>query len=153
MKAFSLALALLAAPAVAEPPSAADQAQLAALAAEADSAWNEKDADRMAAAYTPGATLGLGGGKPIDGRDAVRSTFQRNFAARQGTMRHLTTVERTELIAPDLAMSDAAVRVEQQQPDGSWTLMRSFRNVSLARREAGAWKLHSVRAFLVPNPS
>jgi hypothetical protein len=43
--------------------------------------------------------------------------------------------------------------VEQQQADGSWKLMRTFRNVSLARREGNGWKLQSVRAFLVPNPS
>jgi hypothetical protein len=49
--------------------------------------------------------------------------------------------------------NEGGVRVEQLQADGSWKLMRTFRNVSVSRREGNAWKLASVRAFLVPNPS
>jgi uncharacterized protein (TIGR02246 family) len=153
MKSLTFALALLAAPALAQPVSPADDAALKALAHEADVAWNEKDAARMAAVYAEGASLRLSGGAAIESRDAIRATFERNFAARQGTMRHITQVDRAELIAPDLALSDAGVRVEQQQADGSWKLMRTFRNVSLARREGNGWKLQFVRAFLVPNPS
>jgi uncharacterized protein (TIGR02246 family) len=153
MKPLLLALALFAGPALAEPASPADMAALQALANAADSAWNEKNAARMAEAYAEDGTLRMSGGAVLEGRAAIRTTFDRNFAARQGTMRHVTAVDRAELIAPDLAFTDAGVRVEQQQPDGSWTLMRSFRNVSVARREGGTWKLQSVRAFLVPNPS
>jgi uncharacterized protein (TIGR02246 family) len=154
MRLLLTAAALLAsAPALAQPVGPADQAALQALADEADAAWNLKDAARMAAAYTDNASLRLAAGPAIAGREAIRTVFTRNFAARQGTMRHVTSVDRAELIEPNLAFTDAGVRVEQQQPDGSWTLMRSFRNVSVARREAGAWKLQSVRAFLIPNPS
>lgn len=153
MKHLILALALLAAPALAQQPSPADRAALDALAAEADAAWNEKNAARIAAVYTEGASLRLSGGAAIEGREAIRSNFDRNFAARHGTMRHITQVDRAELIGPHLALSDAGVRVEQLQADGSWKLMRTFRNVSLARREGKTWKLHLVRAFVVPNPS
>jgi uncharacterized protein (TIGR02246 family) len=146
-------LALCAAPALAQPPGPADQAALLALAAEADAAWNEKDADRMAAAYVERGSLRLAGGAAIEGREAIRAQFQRNFAARQGMMRHVTTVDRTELIEPDLALSDAAVRVEQHQPGGGWKTLRTFRNVSLVRRAGRGWRIVSVRAFPTPNPS
>ncbi|HEV2567451.1 SgcJ/EcaC family oxidoreductase [Sphingomonas sp.] len=153
MKRLALLLALCAAPALAEAPSVTDRAALAALADAADAAWNEKDAGRVAAAYTADGSLRMSGGAVVEGQDAIRATFESNFAARQGTMRHITQVDRVELIEPDLAFTDAGVRVEQQQPDGSWKLMRTFRNVSVAKREGGAWRLKSVRAFLVPNPS
>ncbi|NNM76019.1 SgcJ/EcaC family oxidoreductase [Sphingomonas sp. ID1715] len=153
MKPLALLLALCAAPASAQPPSAADQAALNALADTADAAWNDKDAARMAEAYVADGSLRMAGGTVVEGKDAIRATFVRNFAARQGTMRHITQVDRAEMIAADLAFTEAGVRVEQQQPDGGWKLMRTFRNISVARRDGGAWKLRSVRAFLVPNPN
>lgn len=153
MKLTILPFLLAAAPAFAQAPPAADQAALTALAAEADAAWNVKDADRMAANYADTGTLRLSGGQAIVGREAIRTVFKSNFAARQGVLRHITTIDRAELVDPDLALSDAAVRIEQQGADGQWKLVRSFRNVTLARREAGQWKLAAVRAIMVPNPS
>lgn len=153
MKTPFLALSLLAAPVLAEPPNPLDETALIALAAEADIAWNEKDAERMAAAYVSDASLRMAGGVAIDGQNAIRANFERNFAARQGVMRHITSVDRIELIQPGLALTDGGVRVEQRQPDGGWKLIRSFRNVGLAVRTAAGWRLKSVRAFLTPNPS
>jgi len=153
MKPLIFTLALLAAPALAKPATPSDQAGLKALAEAADAAWNAKDAARMATLYTPDASLRMAGGQPIEGRTAIQSQFDRNFAARQGEFRHVTEMDRAELVDPNLAFTDAGVRVEQKQADGSWKLMRSFRNVTVARREGSSWKLQSVRAFLAPNPN
>ena len=149
MKHIILAAALLAAPALAEVPSPAEQAALKALAAAADAAWNAKDVERMTAAYTDNGSLRLGGTPAIEGREAIRAQFRSAFAARQGTLRHITSVDRAELIRPDLALSDAGVRIEQQQADGSWTLVRAFRNVSIAAKGPQGWRLQTVRAFPV----
>ena len=152
MKRLTVAIALFAAPAsaLAQPPGPADQAALAALAGEADAAWNAKDAARMAAAYAEDGDLRLGDGPAIEGRNNIAAQFRSAFAARQATMRHVTTVDHADLIGPDLAVSDAGVRVEQRQADGSWTLVRAFRNVSVAVRERDGWRLRTVRAFPLP---
>ena len=144
-------VATVAAPATAAAPAEPDMAALGQLAAAADQAWDAADADRMAAAYDAGGTLKLAGGSEIRGREAIRAYFRENFARRTGTLRHVTTVEAADLIRPDLALSDATVRVERQRPDGSWELMRSFRNLSLAVRGPGGWRLRAVRAQPVAN--
>ena len=150
MKAFILAATLLAAPALAQPPSPGEEAALNALAAEADAAWNAGDAARMTAAYADNGSLRLGSGPAIEGQAAIRAQFDTAFAARRGTMRHVTSVDRIEMVRPDLAVSDAAVRIEQQQADGSWRPVRAFRNVSIAARGPRGWRLQTVRAVPVP---
>lgn len=149
MKAFILAAALFAAPAFAQPPSPADQAALKALATEADAAWNAGNAARMTAAYADNGSLRLGNAPAIEGQAAIRAQFDTAFAARRGTMRHVTSVDRIELIRPDLAVSDAAVSIEQQQADGNWRPVRAFRNVSIAARGPRGWRLQTVRAVQV----
>lgn len=144
-------VATIAAPAAAQAPAALDMQALRDLAAAADQAWNLRDADRMAAAYDAGATLRLANAPEIAGREAIRGYFRNAFAARTATMRHVTEVEAADLIRPDLALSDATVRVERQRPDGSWELMRRYRNLSLAVRGADGWRLRAVRAQPLPN--
>jgi uncharacterized protein (TIGR02246 family) len=150
MKTLALAAALLATPALAQPPGPADEAALKALAAEADAAWNAGDAARMTAAYADNGSLRLGSAPAIEGQAAIRAQFETAFAARRSAMRHVTSVDRIELVRPDLAVSDAAVSIEQQQADGNWRPVRAFRNVSIASRGRHGWRLQTVRAVPVP---
>lgn len=144
-------VASMAAPAAAEAPAGLDMAALKALADAADSAWNDKDADRMAAAYDARGTLRLADGGEINGREAIRAFFRDNFARRREVFRHVTEIEAADLIRPDLALSDATVRVERQRPDGGWETVRRFRNLSLAVRGPDGWRLRAVRAQPVAN--
>lgn len=146
---LTCAALVLATAAEAAPPSDADRAALEALAEAADIDWNEKDVAGMAAHYAQDASLGLGG-QMLEGRAALADYFKLAFARRPGVFRHVTRIEKVELLRPDLAFSDAVVRVERQQPDGSWALERSFRNASVSVRSEGGWKLRSVRAYPVP---
>jgi uncharacterized protein (TIGR02246 family) len=142
--------ALLSAAAVeAAPPPPADRAALEALAHQADLDWNERDVAGMAGHYTDDASLGLNG-QMLTGNSALADYFKTAFSRRPGTFRHITALEQVDLIRPDLAYSDAIVRVERAQPDGSWTLERTFRNTSIAVKQGGAWKLRSVRAYPMP---
>ena len=133
----------------AAPPSAADEAALRALGAAADAAWNAKDAAAMAGHYARDADMlvGAADGQVQRGRAAVQAYYARSFGARQGVMRHVSEIRNLDMLAPDLALSDVAVRVEARQPDGTWKLMRRFNNVSISVREDGAWKLKAVRAY------
>jgi len=134
--------------AMAAPPSPADIQALRALGDAADAAWDAKDADRMAAHYAADASLLVGGASGVRlGREDIRAYFKRAFAQRVGTMRHISEFRGQDMLGPDLALTDLWVRVEEQQPDGTWREVRRFNNVSLAVREAGAWKMKAVRAY------
>ncbi len=144
----ALTWAAAAASALAAPPSPADEVALRQLGAAADAAWDARDAARMATYYAADASLWVGGaGGEQQGRENVQAYFQRAFAGRVGEMRHVSEIRGLQLIAPDTAFTDVLVRVEERQADGSWKLVRRFNNVSLAAREAGAWKLRVVRAY------
>lgn len=134
--------------ALAAAPSPADDTALRQLGAAADSAWDAKDAARMATYYAADASLWVGGaGAEQQGRENVQAYFQRAFAGRTGDLRHVSEIRALQLISPDTAFTDVLVRVEERQADGSWKTVRRFNNVSLAAREAGAWKLRVVRAY------
>jgi len=147
--AAGLAFAALALPAHAAPPSPADGVALRLLAVSADEAWDARDADRMAAYYAPDASLLVGSTEApqVHGREAVRAYYAKSFGGRVGTLRHVSDVKGTDMLTPDLALSDVAVRVEERQADGSWKLVRRFDNVSLAVRQGGGWMLKAVRAY------
>jgi len=153
MRTAALALTfavLAAAPALAAPPSDTDAAALRVLAAEADKAWNAADVDGMAAYYAPDATLQVTDrGDQFVGRETIRRYFGEAFARRPGVFRHITEIRRMDAVAPGLVFTDADVRVEQQQADGSWKLVRAFGNVSVAARDGQGWKLRAVRAWPV----
>ena len=135
-------------PLEAMPVSDLDRAALERLAAANDAAWNAKDVAAMAGQYTAHGSVRVSPASPtVEGSAAVSNFFGQAFGRRQGRFRHITTLDHLDEIAPGMAMADAAVRVEQQQPDGSWVLVRSFRNVSLVIREGGQWKLRAVRAI------
>lgn len=145
----ALALPAFATPAFAAPPSPADAAALGQLAASADAAWDARDAARMATYYAADANLLVGSAEAaqVHGREAVRAFYTRSFAGRVGVLRHVSEVKATDMLTPDLALSDVAVRVEAREADGSWKLVRRFDNVSLAVRDGGGWTLKAVRAF------
>ena len=150
MRPFLIAIALASAavisPADAAPPTPEDQTVLEALAARNDAAWNAADAAAISAQYSEDGSLRLSGmTEALTGRAAVHSYFERSFAQRPPGLRHVSRLQRIEMVAPDLAFADAHVRVETLQ-EGRWQLAREFVNHSLLRREAGGWRLHSVRA-------
>lgn len=153
MKHLPLLIALACAPAAAAAAPAApeERAALERLAAEADAAWNRRDAAAMAGFYAADANLRLGGmADPVTGRESVHAYFERAFASRAGEMRHITLLDDIDMPRPGMAVSDAIVRVEQRTADGGWRLVRSFANTSVAIREQGGWKLVAVRAHVLP---
>ena len=153
MRTLLILLSLAASPALALEPGAADAAALGALAAAADADWNEKDVAGMAAHYTPDASLGVGGAAaPVVGAPAIEALFVSGFAGRQATERHITRVERMEMITPDLALTEGGVTVERQEGD-AWRPVRRFRTLALAARTEGGWKLRMVRSTLLPSPA
>lgn len=142
------AVALMSQASVAAPVGEIDRSALERLAAANDAAWGAKDTATMSGQYTENGSVRVSPHAPvIAGRANVSEFFAQAFARREGVHRHITSLDNIELIGPDIALADASVRVERQQPNGSWDLVRTFRNVSLVMREGGQWKLRSVRAI------
>jgi uncharacterized protein (TIGR02246 family) len=136
--------------AAAAPPSPAEREALEALAARNDGAWNAADAVAVSADYASDGSLRLTGmAAALEGRDAVRAYFEKAFAARPATFRHVTRLQAIDMVAPGVALADAEVRVEQLK-EGRWELARRFLNHSVLKRDGGAWRIQAVRAHLVP---
>lgn len=147
-------LALGAAMAVATPAYAAeltdaDRHALQQLAERMDHAWTVADEDANAQLFASGATARFGDEALGEGREAIRDQFRRFFKDRPAGLRHTTMIERVELLAPDLAMWDAEVRVQRRQPDGEWVTLTRIQNSTVIVRHAQSWQIKSVRAFPV----
>lgn len=135
-------------PALAAPPSNEDRRALEQLAADNDAAWGAKDVATISSQYVEAGSVRVSPqAQVIEGREPVISFFDGAFAGRQGVHRHITHLDHIELIAPDMALADAAVRVERQEANGAWTLVRRFRSVTVAVRHGRDWKLRAVRAI------
>jgi uncharacterized protein (TIGR02246 family) len=126
-----------------------DRQQLLQLAQRMDRAWTAGDANANARLFVADATARFGTDPLGEGREAIRQQFEGFFKDRPAGLRHVTSVERIERIAPDFAMWDAEVRVERQRADGRWVALTRIRNVSLVVRQPDGWRIQAVRAFPV----
>jgi len=142
--------ALCAAAANASPPADKDRVALQRLASDNDAAWTAKDWATITSQYVAGGTLRVDPTAAVEmGQEAIGRFFQASFSRRPDGFRHITVLDNIEMVTPDLAIADAHVRVEREQ-NADWVLVREFVSSSLAIREGGKWKLHSVRANPLP---
>ena len=128
-------------------PSATDERELRQLASRMDGAWTAADAEANAELFATNATARFAEEPLGAGRDAIRDQFRAFFKDRPPGLRHLTNIERIELIAANLAMWDAEVRVERRQANGEWAPLTRIRNVTLVVRQLDGWRIQAVRAF------
>lgn len=142
------AAVIVAAPAHSQEPLAADRQALLQLAERMDRAWGAGDANANAELFAVNATARFGDDPLGEGREAIRNQFRSFFTDRPAGLRHVTAVERIELLGPDRALWDAEVSVERQQA-GGWTTLTRIRNVTIAVREGDGWRVQAVRAFPV----
>jgi uncharacterized protein (TIGR02246 family) len=130
-------------------PSDADRRALVDLATATDVHWDAKDASAMAALFTEDASLKVGA-EVQEGRQTIQAFYERGFQARTGVERHISTLTRIEMVAPAVAFTDASVRIDRQQADGSWATVRTFANTAVAVKIDGRWRLRSARAQRLP---
>ncbi|HEX8222262.1 MAG TPA: nuclear transport factor 2 family protein [Allosphingosinicella sp.] len=149
--ALPILLALAASAAAAAPPAPADRAALERLAADNDAAWTARDWATITGQYADQGSLRVGPGEPIHaGRAAISRFFKAAFGRRGAGFRHVTRIDRIEMVTGDVAIADGHVRVERAAEGGGWSLAREFTSSSLLVRDGGRWKLHSVRATPLP---
>ncbi len=146
-----LATALSVAPSYAAPATEAARQELHGAAAAMDAAWDRKDLTAWATLFDQNATIQAGPNAVLEGQAAIRAFFGRDFENRRGTMRHVSEPYRIDMVTPDLALVDKLVRLEQQDAEGRWTVLRTFSNSTLLTRVQGTWKVRAVRAHIVPN--
>ena len=148
---LAAALAFGAVSASAAPVPDADRSALQTVAAEADAAWNAKDAAAMSGQYVEDGSVRVGAGSArVEGREAVRAYFAAAFARRPAGFRHVTRIEGIEMIEPDVALAETLVRVERTGAAGGWELVREFKTDSLLVRDKGVWRMRAVRANPIP---
>lgn len=147
IRSFALITVLLATPALSAEPSPEERTALLQLAERMDQAWTMADANANAELFTSDATARFDEDPLGDGRDAIRAQFQAFFKDRPTGLRHVTAIERVELMAPGLALWDAEVRVERERPADQWVTLTRIRNVTLAVRQSDGWRIKAVRAF------
>ena len=140
---------LLTAPAQAAEPSPTDRTALVQLADRMDRAWTAADVDANADLFASDASARFDADPLGEGREAIRRQFTTFFKDRPTGLRHVTNIERIDLLAPDLALWDAEVRVERQQSTGEWATLTRIRNVTVAVRQPDGWRVKAVRAFPV----
>lgn len=150
--AASSAAALSVMPCVAAPGTEAARQELHGAAAAMDDAWDRKDSTALTALFAPDATIQAGPNAVLEGRTAIGAFFGRDFGNRRGTMRHVSEVRRIDMVTPGLALVDKLVRLEQQDAEGRWTVLRTFLNSTLLSRAEGSWKVRAVRAHVIPDP-
>ena len=143
--------ALSVAPSYAAPATVASRRELQGAAAAMDAAWDRKDLTAWTTLFDQDAIIQAGPNAVIEGQAAIRAFFGRDFKNRRGTMRHVSEPRRIDMVRPDLALMDKVVRLEQQDADGRWTVLRTFSNSTLLTQVRGVWKVRSVRAHLIPN--
>jgi uncharacterized protein (TIGR02246 family) len=150
LRALAIGIAVIfAAPANSAEPSSIGRETLQALATSMDRAWTAADVDANAALFTVDATARFGDDPLGEGREAIRDQFRTFFQDRPAGLRHVTKIERVELLGPDLAAWDAEVRVERHQAAGEWETLTRIRNITIAVRQADGWRVKGVRAFPV----
>lgn len=130
-------------------PSAVDRRSIQQIAERMDRAWTAGDADANASLFAADATARFGDDPLGAGRDSIRGQFHSFFQGRPSDLRHVTNIERIELLAPNLALWDAEVRVERQQAGGHWMALTIIRNVTIVVRQPDGWRIKAVRAFPV----
>jgi ketosteroid isomerase-like protein len=146
---FALSLGAASA-ALASAPTPQQRAELVAVAAAGDAAYNAGEAAALAALYTEDGTARLGYEmKPIAGRAALQGFLKQAIAP---NARHVTALDHIEMVSDNVALADARVTIELGKPNGEWQLVRVFRNNTVLRRDEGQWKIHSIRAHPQPLP-
>ncbi|MFC7538128.1 YybH family protein [Sphingomonas sp. GCM10030256] len=145
------AAALSVAPCRAAPATEAAQQELNGAAAAMDAAWDRKDLTGFATLFAQDATIQAGPNSVLEGQAAIRAFFGRDFENRRGTMRHVSEPRSIDMVTPYLALVDKMVRLEQQDADGRWTVLRTFLNSTLLTRVQGTWKIRAIRAHIIPN--
>jgi uncharacterized protein (TIGR02246 family) len=126
------------------PPAAAVDRNLRVLFAAIDARWNTRDAAGLAELHAGDADVWIGSGPRMRGREAIRESFGRSFAAAPASLRHRTLVEDTSLLTPDVASADGRIQLEDTRGDSTVVVRRMTFSAVAVRAPAG-WRVRLVR--------
>ena len=124
--------------------TSANPAEIEALVAAHDAAWNAHDPDDLAALFVEDATLVTPTGARVEGNAALRQMFASPGPTKSTTS--TTTIEAVQWLDDNLALVDA-----RQSLDGPGVEMlgaSQARAVLVVRKDAGQWKIVAARPFV-----
>lgn len=126
-----------------------DRAAIMDIAVKSDAAWNERDAERLAAFFTAdGDNQILGTPVDLEGRQAIADYFKASLAKVDPAMRHVTAVRELHWVTPDVVVSDVDVKLEKTA-DGVTSVVRKFAGTAVLLRTAEGWKIRVNRVRAV----
>lgn len=117
---------------------------LAAVARSADQAWNERDAQTMAAYYDDNATASIGA-TFLSGKEAIRDYFTKSFSRLPAGMTHRTELRRIVRIG-ELYAADSAVFLEVPDAEKGKRVVREFFTMTLLRPAGNGWQFVALRS-------
>lgn len=120
-----------------------DDDAVAGVIAAREAAWNAGDAEAYGALLTEDAEIISATGRPAAGRAALLALFLEQRAGVYAGVRTATRVARIDWSSPDEASVEAEYRLE----GGSAPVRRSGRIAFGMRREAGRWRIASIRGI------
>ncbi|HEX7150893.1 MAG TPA: SgcJ/EcaC family oxidoreductase [Thermoanaerobaculia bacterium] len=118
----------------------ADVRAIAAMVAESDVRWNNRDAAGLSNLFTADVNIRINT-NDIAGRDNVRAFFTNSLGRVPAGMRHRTEIKELQLLAPDVVWGEAHVWLEDETK-----VVREFKVMSVLKKENGEWKIRVNRA-------
>jgi uncharacterized protein (TIGR02246 family) len=107
-------------------------------------AYNQKDAAKLVAFFTPEGTLIDSENVATRGRGAIAQEFSEGFAERSSYTLQ-AKIDRIRLITPDVAQAEGVARLVSPKEG---TIANQF--VVLLARQGDAWKIVEIREFRAP---
>ena len=128
----------------------ADEADVRAVEAAYDAAWNAGDLEALLNLLTDGVVVINPYGEVLIGRDAVEASFGVLFGGVAKGSTHTSHIRAIHFITPDVALVDAEAVISDFGP-GPEPLRHDFTDI-LVRTPTG-WRIDHVRAYtFIPRP-
>lgn len=133
--------------------SSSDSTAIHAFWSTLDRTWAARDADRFSQYFTEDASFAfLDRGRWLETRATIHQYFTEQFRSQRPDLRHATKVDAIRPIAEQVVAVDGEVEIlEDGARDATPTVLRRLAITAVMVRDAGAWRIHLLRAY--PSPA
>ncbi len=150
---LAMLVCALAAPALAQNASAADESDVRALAAQLQQAWNKADAKMLADLFLTDGDYVSSTGRTARGRAEVEKAFAQQWAGIYKGTKIAITMTTVHFIRKDVAIADGAFDVTgMKDPGGKAVGTRSGLSTLVAAKKGDRWYVAALRGMVPSIP-